>query len=50
MTPSANYNEVLGIDKDKVKVLQIHNDNYSVSEYISTLEPVWVVDLLTQMS
>ncbi len=33
MTPSANYYEVLGIDKDEVKVLQIHND--SVSEYIN---------------
>ncbi len=33
MTPSANYYEVLGTDKDKVKVLQIHND--SVSEYIN---------------
>ncbi len=33
MTPSANYYEVLGIDKDKVKVLQIHNDK--VSEYIN---------------
>ncbi len=35
MTPSANYYEVLGIDEDKVKVLQIHNDNGSVSEYIN---------------
>jgi hypothetical protein len=35
MTPSANYYEVLRIDKDKVKVLQIHNDNNSVSEYIN---------------
>ncbi len=33
MTPSANYYEVLGIDKDNVKVLQIHTD--SVSEYIN---------------
>ncbi len=33
MTPSANYYEVLGIDKDEVKVLHIHND--SVSEYIN---------------
>ncbi len=33
MTPSANYYEVLGIDNDKVKVLQIHNN--SVSEYIN---------------
>ncbi len=33
MTPSANYYEVLGIDEDEVKVLQIHND--SVSEYIN---------------
>jgi hypothetical protein len=33
MTPSANYYEVFGIDEDKVKVLQIHND--SVSEYIN---------------
>ncbi len=32
MTPSTNYYEVLRIDEDKVKVLQIHND--SVSEYI----------------
>jgi hypothetical protein len=31
MTPSANYYEVLGVDKDEVKVLQIHYD--SVSEY-----------------
>ncbi len=29
MTPSANYYEVLGIDEDKVKVLQIHNDSIS---------------------
>jgi hypothetical protein len=35
MNPSANYYEVLGIDEDKVKVLQIHNDNDSVSEYIN---------------
>ncbi len=35
MTPSTNYYEVLGIDEDKVKVLQIHNDNDSVSEYIN---------------
>jgi hypothetical protein len=33
MTQPANYYEVLGIDKDKVKVLQIHND--SVAEYIN---------------
>ncbi len=33
ITPSANYYEVLGIDEDKVKVLQIHND--CVSEYIN---------------
>ncbi len=47
MTPSANYYEVLGIDEDKVKVLQIHKD--SVPEY-STLELGWVVDSLTLMS
>ncbi len=35
MTPSANYYEVLGINEDKVKVLQIHNDNNSVPEYIN---------------
>jgi hypothetical protein len=33
MTPSVNYYEVFGIDKDKVKVLQIDNDR--VSEYIN---------------
>ncbi len=33
MTQPANYYEVLGIDEDEVKVLQIHNE--SVSEYIS---------------
>jgi hypothetical protein len=33
MTPSANYYELLGIDEDKVKVLQIHNDSFS--EYIN---------------
>ncbi len=35
MTPSANYYDVLGFDKDKVKVLQIHNNNDSVSEIIN---------------
>jgi hypothetical protein len=33
ITPSKNYYEVLGIDKVKVKVLQIRND--SVFEYIN---------------
>jgi hypothetical protein len=35
MTPSANNYEILGIDEDKNKVLQIHNDNNSVPEYIN---------------
>ncbi len=46
MTPSAKY-EVLEIDEDKVKVLQI---TMAVSLSISTLELGWVVDSLTLMS
>jgi hypothetical protein len=43
----ASYYEVLGINENEAKVLQMLID--SVSEYIN-LELVWVVDSLTLMS
>ena len=35
VTPSATYYKVLGIDEDKVNMLQTHND--SVSEFINMI-------------